>query len=585
MTRIAVIEKPKCHPLRCGNYLCIKLCPVNRTGKECIVVDKLDQKAGINTELCTGCGICPKRCPFGAIHIVNLPEMLKGPPLHRYGANGFHLFNLPAPVMGKVIGIIGRNGSGKSTAVKILAGVLKPNLGAEKEADISGLIAHFKGTEAQGFFERVRDGKIRVSYKPQAVELIPKMTRGTVREILEKMDERGKLQELLDILDLRDILDSSISSISGGELQRVAIAAAVLKKAGLYIFDEPMSYLDISQRVRVAKFIRTLADEHTAVLVIEHDLIMLDYMADLVHIMFGEEGAYGIVSQVKSAKAGINAYLGGFLREENMKFRNSAITFLARSAMSTKEQVALTSWSGIRKTLDRFSLTADEGSLNAQEVIGIIGENGIGKTTFVKILAGVAEQDKGRVDKTLRVSYKPQYLNPGGDELVMDVLQDAVSKYDAQLIQPLRIQDLLLKKLCELSGGELQKVAIAECLSKDAKLYLLDEPSAYLDVEERLALSGMLRTIIGQREASALVVDHDLLFVNYLSDSLMVFDGKPAKTGMVNPPASVEQGMNSFLKRMDITMRSDEETNRPRINKPGSQMDRRQKSRGRMYSS
>src|SRR3990170_1323030 len=103
MTRIAVIEKDKCHPLRCGNYLCIRVCPVNRAGKECVVKGE-DSKAKIITELCTGCGICPKRCPFGAIHIINLPEMLKDSPIHRYGENGFHLFNLPAPVFGKVVG-------------------------------------------------------------------------------------------------------------------------------------------------------------------------------------------------------------------------------------------------------------------------------------------------------------------------------------------------------------------------------------------------------------------------------------------------------------------------------------------------
>lgn len=131
MTRIAVIEKEKCHPYACGDFLCIRVCPINRTGKECIVKGE-DGRAKINTELCTGCGICPKRCPFEAIHIVNLPEALNKDPIHRYGENGFHLYNLPVPIFGKVVGILGVNGIGKSTAIKMLAGVLKPNLGKEK---------------------------------------------------------------------------------------------------------------------------------------------------------------------------------------------------------------------------------------------------------------------------------------------------------------------------------------------------------------------------------------------------------------------------------------------------------------------
>ena len=129
MVRIAVIEKEKCHPDRCGNFLCARLCPVNRTGSDCIVQGE-DGKAFIHANLCTGCGICPKRCPFGAIHIINLPEALDKPPVHQYiDDNGFRLFNLPTPSFGKVVGVLGKNGIGKSTALKVLAGVLKPNFG------------------------------------------------------------------------------------------------------------------------------------------------------------------------------------------------------------------------------------------------------------------------------------------------------------------------------------------------------------------------------------------------------------------------------------------------------------------------
>ena len=135
----------------------------------------------------------------------------------------------------------------------------------------------------------------------------------------------------------------------------------------------------------------------------------------------------------------------------------------------------------------------------------------------------------------------------------------------------------------QLSGGELQRVAIAECLSKEADLYLLDEPSAYLDVEQRLKVSKIIRDVMELRGTSALVVDHDILFIDYLSNSLIVFDGKPAVKGTVKGPFDMSQGMNMFLGDIDMTFRRDEETKRPRANKSDSIMDRKQKSEGKLY--
>ncbi|MBI2655211.1 ribosome biogenesis/translation initiation ATPase RLI [Candidatus Woesearchaeota archaeon] len=582
MPRIAIVDNEKLKDLQQKHYIA-GICPVNRTGKECIKVEA-DGKLSIDEHLCTGCGICPKAAPL-AIKIINLPEELAKKPVHRYGENKFILYSVPTPGLGKVTGILGVNGIGKSTAIKILAGAVKPNFGdwTSAETDYDQLIEFFKGSEAQGFFEKIKKGEIKVAYKPQQVDLIPKTTKGKVIDLLKKVDEKNELKKISNELQLNDVLNNDISEISGGELQRAAIAATVLKNADLYIFDEPTSYLDIKQRINVSRFIKAMINENNSVLVVEHDLVILDYICDLVHLMYGKEDAYGIVSGVKPVRNGINVYLGGYIKEENVRFRDSKIKFAEKPPIKKKHtKEAITSWENVEKKLGNFTLKSGKGSIHKNEIIGILGENGTGKTTFVKILASVLKQDKGEISHKVKVSYKPQYLEVS-DELVVDVLKNAFHKYENQIVHPLNIVQLSLKKLNELSGGELQKVAIAYCLQNDADLYLLDEPSAYLDSEQRLILSKVIRDFIEHKGVSALIVDHDLLFIDYISDKLIVFEGKPAIEGNVTGPFDMEDGMNKFLKELGITLRRDPETNRPRVNKLDSRLDREQKESGKYY--
>ena len=120
MPRIAVLDREKCQPKKCSME-CKDFCPGVRVGDETITIGE-DGKPVISEELCTGCGICVHKCPFDAIHIINLPEELEERCVHRYGLNGFALYGLPIPREGKVSGLIGRNGIGKTTALMILAG-------------------------------------------------------------------------------------------------------------------------------------------------------------------------------------------------------------------------------------------------------------------------------------------------------------------------------------------------------------------------------------------------------------------------------------------------------------------------------
>ncbi|MFT4308560.1 MAG: ribosome biogenesis/translation initiation ATPase RLI [Candidatus Woesearchaeota archaeon] len=578
MPRIAVIEKEKCNPHACGNYLCIRLCPVNREGHDCIVVGE-DRKALIYESMCTGCGICVTRCPFGAIKIINLPDELASKPLHQYGENSFRLYNTPIPKPNQIIGLLGRNGMGKSTLMQILSGQLTPNLGDhETKGSWDAVIALFKGSEAQSFFERLRDSGVSTALKPQLVEQIPKVAKGSVRELLLAIDANG-FERVAQACDLLLILDRTMEQLSGGELQRVAIAAALLRDPELLLVDEPSSYLDIKQRIRIARLLNE--EKHKRMMVVvEHDLLVLDYLADTVHLVYGLPKAYGIIALPRAARNGINAYLEGYVKEENIRFRDKPITYRGGAEKTLAKQEELVRWESHTHAYDSFSLSIEPGAIRKKEVVGIVGENATGKSTFIKLLAGELEG----FGTDLRIAYKPQYL-PRERITVSEYLKDAFEKHRRTLIIPLELEELEFREVDSLSGGELQRVAIARTLSEDADLYLLDEPSAYLDVEQRLAASRAIRSFIDETEKSAFIVDHDLLFIDIISDSIMVFSGAPSVSATTAGPMVLRDGLNAFLRELEVTVRRDHDSGRPRINKPGSVLDREQRSSGEHYAS
>lgn len=584
--RIAILNKDRCQPRRCSKE-CEKYCPRVRTGDETIVFEE-DGKPVISEELCVGCGICINKCPFKAIMIIGLPEALKEP-THRYGPNGFALFGLPVPRAGKVTGILGPNGIGKSTSVQILSGTLIPNFGQEK-GDWDTVLEHYSGTALYDYFKAVVDGKVRVSQKPQYVDLIPKAFKGKTIELLEKTDDRGVLDELIDYLDLKSVVNRNISELSGGELQRVAIAACAAKDAQFYFFDEISPYLDIYQRINVSRLIQEISKDR-AVLVVEHDLAILDMLTDVIHIAYGEPAAFGVVTLPKSVRVGINQYLKGYLPEENIRIRPEAIKFEVHPPREDHQLMSVVTFNGFSKKFgDGFSLKATGGSLREGEVLGVVGPNGIGKSTFVKVLAGEIKPDEGDPGIEVKISYKPQYIKADTPIRVQDFLrgiskQFGTSYYEVEISNPLQLDKIYDSLLTDLSGGELQRVAIAACLTQEADLYILDEPSAHLDVEQRSMVTKVLNRFAENNKKTALVVDHDIYMIDMLSQRLMVFEGKPAVYGEAQGPFSMESGMNKFLKNLGITFRRDEETRRPRVNNLGSRLDREQKESGNYYYS
>lgn len=556
--------------------------------EETIIVDEVTKKPIISEVLCTGCGICIHKCPYKAISIVNLPEELSQP-IHQYGPNTFRLYRLPIPKEGKVLGLIGQNGVGKTTAIRILSGELYPNMGDYSSKEMKNLTSYFRGTELQGYFEKIEAKNIKSSLKPQYVDKLSQVVKGNTGELLEKVDERGISKELIQELDLNDALDKDISVLSGGELQRVAVIASMSKDADIYFLDEPTSYLDIKQRLNVAKAIRNLAEQKTVV-VIEHDLAILDYLSDNIHILYGQPGVYGIVSTPLGVRVGINMYLDGYIKEDNVRFREESIKFYQKEEKSLKSKKVLLEYPSFEKNYESFSLKTEGGILHKGEVIGIVGPNATGKSTFIKILAGVLEPDNGNKFETeLKVSYKPQYIKRDYEGTVRNLLSEVAKEkfhtniYKAEILRPLDIDPIIDNSVSELSGGELQRVAIATCLSQDADLYLFDEPSAYLDIEQRLNFSKVLRRFIGDKGLMAVIVEHDLVSLDYTSDKAIVFSGRPSVSGIASPPLSLRDGMNRFLKEIGITFRREPESGRPRSNKLDSQKDREQKSSGEYY--
>ncbi len=590
MVRIAVLDEDRCKPKRCGKP-CYRFCPPVRNKIEAIRFE--NDMPLIVESLCVGCGICVKKCPFDALSIVNLPDELEEECSHRFGPNTFKLFRLPTPSSGVVLGLLGQNGIGKTTALKILSGEIKLNLGNYKEPpDWPHLIQHFRGSTLQEYFQKLSDDELKVLHKPQYVDKIPRVVSGKVGDLLEKVDERDKLGTLTEQLQLKTVWDRTLAVLSGGELQTVAIAATICREADVYLFDEPSSYLDVKQRLQAARAIRSLRKEGKTVIVAEHDLAILDYLSDQICVFYGTPGVYGVVSHVHGVRVGINIYLQGFIPDENVRFRKDPIIFHVKPpAISVVAGETLLKWNGLKKSYEEFALSAVPGEAKQGEIIGILGPNGIGKTTFVKLLAGIEKADSGEASTQygLTVSYKPQYISAeyGGtvEELLRDIAKEdfETSWYQSQILQPLKVQSILDREVTELSGGELQKVAITACLSRKAELYLLDEPSAYLDVEERLSMARTIRRVVENRNVTAFVVEHDVVAQDFIADRLMIFAGEPGIYGVANPPTNLRKGMNNFLKDMKITFRRDLGTKRPRVNKEGSKLDRHQKKIGEHY--
>jgi ATP-binding cassette subfamily E protein 1 len=273
-----------------------------------------------------------------------------------------------------------------------------------------------------------------------------------------------------------------------------------------------------------------------------------------------------------------------------MRFRENPVTFDVFSPSSGDVTYApLLEYTSLKKSYPPYTLEAEGGIIKQGEVIGVLGANALGKTTFLKILASQLEPDEGRALSKAKIAYKPQYLTSDFEGTVQDLLNaTSGDRWSSgqnmnQLLKPLRVDKLLEKTVSSLSGGELQKTAVAVALLKEADIYALDEPSAFTDIEDRIAMAKAIQRYVKSMDRSAVIIDHDIMLVDIVSDSLIIFTGKPGISGHASPPMAKEKGMNLFLSDISITYRRDGSTGRPRVNKPDSRLDREQKDKGQYY--
>ena len=416
--RIVVLDPDKCRP-NSAAFAYLKRY-AKGCGKDCISATK--KTITILEMACPTCVSRCKQCPGGAISVVKLPSNLTTDTSHRYGPNSFKLHGLPAPRPGHVLGLLGTNGTGKSTSLSILTGRTKPNLGKiDAPPDWSDIVTYYRGSSLQNYFSGILENKLRVVIKPQLEARFARRLAGKkVGDLLKARDERKIMDRVIKDLDLAHVLDREVQQLSGGELQRFAVGATLCRDSDVYMFDEVSSFLDVKQRLQVTEKIRDLVHNGANewpngeldamkkyVIVVEHDLAVLDYMSDYVQCLYGESGAYGVVTSSSRVRNGINQFLAGYIAAENIRFRSNALTFKVRTqdfmVGSNDEEVTLDlsktsdtigtvrypamtkSHSKLGKDDDAkktFKLSVEAGSFRDGEVIALMGENGTGKFYF-----------------------------------------------------------------------------------------------------------------------------------------------------------------------------------------------------------
>ncbi|CAH8260368.1 unnamed protein product [Arabidopsis lyrata] len=557
-----------------------------------IVMDKLselriDVPQSSNTSFikhCIKCGLRVEKCPCESVQDFYVV------PTHKYGHESFRLLRLPVTRMGKVLGIVGANSIGKTTSVKILAGELKPNLGNVKNPpEWEEIIPHFHDSELESYFTRRQKKTLKVLVKPALKETKVadwKCKNFWANWVLYEVQDRGRevLDKICNDLELHN-LERCVEELSADELQRFRIALVAVRKADVYIFDNPSTFLDVRQRHKAAQVIRSLLRPDCYVIVVENDLSVVDFVADEICLLYGKPGKYGVATLPFSVKEGINVFLSGYLPREQFRFRDDSLSFEVSNNITPQDEYMKVygryQYSDISRT-GGLNLNIVGGEFDNSQIVVVVGPRYTGKSLFLEFLERMHP----------RVSYKREHIGYAGCELatvrrhlnclIPGTIRDC--RFRVDVMEPLGIVQLFEQSVSTLSASALQKLAITICLGMHADYYLIDEPGRHLDIEQKICVSKVIKRYTRYIQKPAVVVEHDLMMLYYLADRVVLFEGKPHVTGIGHAPQSLVSGMNQLLQELNITVRRDPANMVPRINKVGSLEDEEQKSAGKYFS-
>ncbi|MGW9552175.1 energy-dependent translational throttle protein EttA [Citricoccus zhacaiensis] len=486
---------------------------------------------------------------------------------------------------GAKIGMVGPNGAGKSTILKIMAGLDTPSNGEARltpDYSVGILMQEPALNEEKTVLGNVQEGVGEIYGKIQRYNEISEAMADPDADFDALMEEMGKLQEQIDAADAWDIDsqleqamdalrcppgDADVTNLSGGERRRVALCKLLLQKPDLLLLDEPTNHLDAESVLWLEQH---LAAYHGAVLAVTHDRYFLDHVAEWIcevdrGRLYPYEGNYSTYLEKKRARMEIqgkkDAKMAKRLSEELDWVRSNTKGRQAKSKARLSRYEEMASEAEKTRKLDLEELQIPPGprlgnqvieaknlqkgfgdrvlidglsfSLPPNGIVGIIGPNGVGKTTLFKTIVGYESLDGGelKIGDSVKISYVDQ--SRGGidpEKSLWEVVSDGLDYIKVgQVEMPSRAYVSAFgfkgpdqqKKAGVLSGGERNRLNLALTLKEGGNLLLLDEPTNDLDVETLTSLENALLEFPG----CAVVISHDRWFLDRVATHMLAYEG------------------------------------------------------------
>ncbi|EUJ31684.1 ABC transporter ATP-binding protein [Listeria floridensis FSL S10-1187] len=488
------------------------------------------------------------------------------------------------------VGLIGRNGEGKSTILKIIAGIEPVNSGSvtwKKDAKI-GLLRQIQenlnGQTVEAVLERSFAELLQM--KKQMTQLEKQMTEDANDVVMERYGdllaqfaERGGYEMQADIekvmrgLGIEVLRGKLWDDLSGGEKTKTALAALLLEKPDLLLLDEPTNHLDLTAVIWLTKFLQTYRG---AVLVVSHDRYFLDevvtkmielenmelityhtnfsgYLKEREERLLREFQAYkDQQKKIKKMKQAIKQLRewgeqanppndAFFRRAKNMERMLEKMEKVKRPVLTQKEMNLefeeskrsgddVVVFEGVSKRFgEKILLDAADLHIRHKDRVAIIGDNGTGKSTLLKMIVGTVSPDAGEV--LVGTSAKIAYLSQQMEELdpnltVLEAFRDRIGVTEGEARNMLAgfmfYREMVFRKVANLSGGERMRLRLAQFINQPVNTLVLDEPTNHLDIASR----EVLEEAISKFNGTVITVSHDRYFIDQICSKILLLSDK-----------------------------------------------------------